>query len=343
MKPHKISQKGNWFGLTAVVLLMGMLFSLNLEAQKRFDMSEAILKLNPTGVIHDMGEKGFALHDVGTNSFKLFDWDYRLVKEFPLGKGEGPGEIKQSTISACFVGENFLLHGLFEDRVNLFDPQGKYTQTTKLGFIPSTILYRNNRLYLFKISFDPSEPKTVLGEILDAASFKKIKKIELDGQLISKELFEGHREMIGFTSLLDVDQSGHIFLLLNPISTLYELDEKGKLVKKVKLPLEYRQEVRTEKRGEEYVTVYDTQGFFTEMRISSKGPDDGIYVGFSNQIKRDKTGKRFYKTHILKCMTGEIKENIFDGKFGIIGLHGGNLYLFDTSDYTIMAVPTAKW
>ena len=95
--------------LKSVICMISLLSTLYSWAEKQINISDSLLKVQDPAIIHDLGEKGFAIHDIGEDKLKFFNWDAKLIKEMKIKKGEGPGEFKYF-ITSAFLPNTFPIY-----------------------------------------------------------------------------------------------------------------------------------------------------------------------------------------------------------------------------------------
>ncbi len=333
----RISKK-KWL---AVIYLMTF-FTLSFAwSQNTIDMSEVLLKIQDPVILYDLGDKGFAVNDVGEAKLKILNWEFKLINQFPLKRGEGPGEIKNFVSSACFVDDKIFLLGFFGQKIKVFNRNGIFEKEIPLDFTPKDLFFKNGKLYLLNLSINASEESFSLGRIIDPLSGKKIKDISLKNKLVTPKTLGGNPILIGMSSTFDVGKDGNIYILVSSANLLISVNTNNQLEYKIDLPYKERKTIQTEKKGEEENIVLSVLDWYTDMRAY----DDGVYVCFQKTVKKDdKTGEKTYQTVVLKLLkTGKFSEKIFAGNCVIIGRYKGYLHLFNSEEYKIIPVKLNEW
>lgn len=324
------------------VLLTVMLFTLTpCWSQDQIDMSESILKIQFPPIMYDLGEKGFAVNDVGDKALKFFDWNFKLVNRFPIVRGEGPGEVKNSIISMCIGEEKLYLLVLFDKKIKVFNQLGKYEKDILLETLPREMFFKKGGLYLPNMSINATEDSFSLGIIADPFTGKKIKDIFLKEKLITTRIIDEDAGMIGLSSTYDVGNDGSIYFLNSNANLLAVIDSENRVKYKIDLPYKQRELRRVYKENGEDVLELNTLDHYTNIRAF----DDGVYACFQKTLDtNEKNKENKHQTVVLKVANkDEITEKVFDGQCSIISQHNGNLYLFNAEDYIIISAKLSDW
>ncbi len=328
-------------GLISIILaLFGLVSLIHLDADKPLDLSETFLKIKNSASFFDFGANGFAVFDWGDKKIKLLNWNFEITNSLPITMGEGPGEIKQDILSICLIKDNNFVNGLLEKKINVYDKKGSFIKTFPVDFIPRKMLFKNNNLYIFNIRVNVNDDSHRLGQIIEPGSGTSIKDITLKNKLESEKVFEGNILMTGFASLFDVGTNRRIYLLISATSTIYELGEDGKLLRKISLPYKDRIVYRKVKEGKKEHTLISVLDWYRDMKVIDNIP----YACYHKHIRKDKkTGSDIYKTYVIRIpQDGRFSERILDGQFVLIGEHQGILYLFNTENYQAISLKFDK-
>lgn len=324
------------------VLLSMTLFTLTpVWCQDTIDMSESLLKIQYPPIFYDLGEKGVAAYDVGDKMMKFFDWDFKPVSRFPIAKGEGPGEAKNSIASACIVEEKIYILVFFDNNIKVFDQQGKFEKEILLEVTPRDMFFKNGSLYLPNLRINSTEDSFFLGMIVDPITGKKTKNIFLKERLISPKKVDGGPVMIGMASTFDVGNDGSIYFLNSSVNLLASIDSSSRVKYKINLPYKERTLRQIVKENGEDVLSLSTLDWYTDMRAF----DDAVYVCFQKTVKTgNKSDERKYQTVVIKVSNkDELSEKVFAGSCVLIGRHKGYLHLFNSEDYKIIPVKLSEW
>jgi hypothetical protein len=303
-------------------------------------MSEMLLKVNEPAVLHDLGENGFAVHDAGEENLKFFDRNFKMIKAIPLKKGEGPGEIKDSISSVFLKGDKVYLLGFMEKRLKVFSRNGEFVKDISLDLLPRDMVFYRGKLYVFNLRVNATEDSFLLGKIVEPGTGKSIKDIFIKEKLLSSEVLGGNASLLGFASTFDVGDN-NIYLLISSANILFEINEDGKVVRRVELPYKERKEVRSVKNGDKVNMVMSVLDWYPDMRVIK----NNVFVCFLKHLKKDKkTGSDIYRTHVIKVLKdGRFSEKILPGDLVLIGEYAGNLYLFDNENYHVVSMKTGEW
>ena len=272
---------------------------------------------------------------------KFFNWSFELQRAITLSMGEGPGEIKQSVLSACVVNEKTYLIGLMEKRINVYDRKGLFIKAMKLDFIPKKMVCYEDKIYIFNVSFLARKKSPLLGKIIYLNLKNSEKDIILKDDLELNKSFNGNPVLLGLSSIFDVGDNKKIYLLISTANVLFEIGENGKLIDKTNLPYKERIVFRTIKGNDEEQRVISVLDWYQDMKVLK----NVVFTCFLKHIKKDKkTGRDIYHTYVIKHLeNGKYSEKIFDGNFVIIGEHKGNLFLFNTESYQVLNVKLTEW
>ncbi|HLP46498.1 MAG TPA: hypothetical protein VK186_14180 [Candidatus Deferrimicrobium sp.] len=323
-------------GALAVLLSM-FLFTLSpCWSQDTIDMSESILKIQGLAILYDLGEKGFAVNDVGDKAMKFFDWNFKLVSRFPIVRGEGPGEVKDSIASVCIVDGKIYILVLFDKNIKVFNQLGKYEKDILLDASPREMFFKNGSLYLPNMRINATMDSFSLGIIADPFTGKKTKDIFLKERLISSNIIDDKPIMIGMASIYDVGNDGSIYFLNSTANILAVIDSENRVKYKLDLPYKQRELRRVYKENGEENLEINTLDWYPDMRAF----DDGVYICFQKTLAiNDTNNERKYQTVVIKVSGKEdISEKAFEGRWTIIGQHKANLYLFNSEDYKVIPV-----
>ncbi len=324
------------------VLLSMILFTLTpVWCQDTIDMSESLLKIQSPAIFYDLGKKGVAAYDVGDKMMKFFDWDFKPVSRFPIAKGEGPGEAKSFIASTCIVDGKIYILVSFDNNIKVFDQQGKFEKEILLEAAPRDMFFKNGGLYLPNLRINPTGDSFLLGTIVDPLTGKKTKDISLKERLISPDSVDGGPIMIGMASTFDVGNDGSIYFLNSSVNLLAAIDSSNRVKYKIDLPYKERTLRQVVKENGEDVLYLSTLDWYPDMRAF----DDAVYVCFQKTVKTgNKNDERTYQTVVIKVSNkDEFSEKAFDGQCSIIGQHKGNLYLFNSDEYTVIPVKLSDW
>jgi len=308
--------------------------------QSTMDMSESLLKLQQPVMIYDIGAAGFGVYDIGDQKMKFFDWEFKHYRQFPLPKGAGPGEVKNIVLSACLINNKIYILGLFEKKIIVINSEGNLEKEIPSPFIPKKIIYRNNKLYAFKISLNMMEESFPLGAVLDPQTGKTIEEISIKGKLITKKLGQLEREMIGLSTSIDVSDRGNIFLMMSAATLLGVCSANGQILYTVDLPYKERRDVQTLKEGDKEETVVSDLDWYPDMRVFN----DNAYICFLKTVSKEKSGKARYQTVIIRVNNEKkMKEKTLDGNLIIIGKHDNQLQVFETDEYKTVSIDINAW
>lgn len=326
--------------LTAVISMI--LFMLTpIWSQDKIDMSESIIKIQEPAILYDLGDRGFAAYDEGDKAMKFFNWDFKLVNRFPIVKGEGPGEVKNSIASVCIIEEKVYILVLFGKNIKIFNREGKFEKEIILDASPREMFFKNGVLYLPNMRINANENSFSLGIIADPLTGKKTKDIFLKERLISLDKISGEPFMIGMSSTFDVGNDGSTYFLNSSANLLAAIDGNNQVKYKVDLPYKERELRRVYKENGEDVLELNTLDWYPDMRAF----DDGVYVCFQKTLKiNDNNNERTYQTVVIKISSKDkISEKVLDGQYTIIGQHKEKLYLFNSGEYTVITVKLSDW
>ncbi len=338
----KFKYNGNVIVFYLVVICL-TLFSFA-WADETVDLSENLLKTSDPATFHNFGNNGFAIFDEGDQKLKFFNWSFKLINSFPISRGEGPGQIMQTVLSAEVINDKIYLIGLMENKIKVFDKKGTFLNSFNLDMLPKKMVIQDNQLLLFSMRLNAGEDSFLLGKVINPVNGTVIKNITLTGKLVSEKLFDGNPAMIGLSSLFDVAENKKIYILVSAASTLCEIAENGSLLQKVKLPYKERKDIRTVERNGETKTVLSILDWYIDMKVIK----NTVYACFLKEAGKDsKTGQSIFDTHVLKIKNfndGKHSEKVFaNGSYVIIGENKGKIYLFDTYEYKVVASPLSEW
>jgi hypothetical protein len=334
--------KSTMFYMTLILALMGFVFLSNGWAENTIDMSDMLLKVKDPAFFTCLGSKGFSIYDWGSEKLKFFNWKFQLIKQIPLTRGEGPDQVMQNVLAAYIVKERIFLIGLMENKIKIFDRDGKFIKSIPLEMMAKDMIYQQEeeKLYIFNLQISAADDSFLLAKVIDPNSTKPVKNIMLKGKMESSKLLDGNAIMIGIASIFAMEDNKKIYLVISSANALYEIDENGKFLRKVSLPYEERKIIRTTKENGEDHTTLSVLDSYTNMKVIQ----NNLYICFLRHIKKDKkTGADLYQTHILKYSGEGFAEKIIDGNNFIMGEHEGNLYLFNIDDYQATVVNLLEW
>jgi hypothetical protein len=316
------------------------LSTLYICAEKQINISDLLLKVQEPAIIHDLGEKGFAIHDIGEEKIKFFNWDAKLINEMKINKGEGPGEFKYFITSAFFFDEHLYLLGFMENKINIYDIDGKFVKSIKLEFITKEVIYLKNKLYVFNLRMNASAASFTLGNIIDPKTFKTNKKIIMKDRIVSPKTLGGNPALLGLSSTFDVGINGNIFILISSENVLIELNEDGELISRTDMPYKERKEIKSVKNGDKVETVMSVLDWYQDMRVFK----NSAYACFLKHVKKDKYGGDVYQTYVIKILKYQkYNEKILDGNFVFIGEYKENVFFFNTEKYQIVSIKLNEW
>ena len=320
--------------------MTSLLSTLYSWAEKQIDLSESLIKVQEPGIIHDFGEKGFAIHDIGEDKLKFFNWDAKLINEMNINKGEGPGEFKYFITSAFFFDEKLYLLGFMENKINIYDLNGKFIKTMKMEFIPKEVIYLQNKLYVFNLRMNASAESFTPGNIIDPKTFKTNKKIIMKGSIVSPKTLGGNPALLGLSSTFDVGINGNIFILISSANLLIEVSEDGELINRTDMPYKERKEINSVKKGDKVETVMSVLDWYQDMRVFK----NTAYACFLKHVKKDKYGSDVYHTYVIKILKDQnYNEKILEGNFVFIGEYKENVFFFNTETYQIVSIKLNEW
>jgi hypothetical protein len=340
MKRYFTKSTSVYMGLT--LALIGFVFLSNGWAENKIDMSDMLLKVEYPGFFTNLGSTGFSIYDWGEEKLKFFNWNFQLIKQMPLTRGEGPDQVMQNVLAAYLVKDKIFLIGLMENKIKIFGQDGKFIKSIPLEIMAREMVYQpeQDKLYIFNLQISAGANSFLLAKIIDPNSNKPGENIMVNSQLESSKFLEGNALMIGLSSIFAMGNNKMIYMVTSSANALYEFEGNGKFLRKVKLPYNERKVIRTTKRnGEDYTLISDLD-FYTNMKVIQ----DTLYICFLRQIKKDKkTGADIFQTHILKFSGDKFPEKIVEGNNFIIGENQGNLYLFNIDDYQATIINLGKW
>lgn len=323
-------KKNIWilFALIILVVIPRFIFSMD-----SIDLSDKLLKIDDT--LHNFGDYGFGFYDQGSSSFKIFNWNFKVINEIHIKAGEGPGEVRGTILTACLYNDKLLISQPDDNKISLFTQEGKYCKDLKLDIYPRKIMNIKNMVYVFNSRFCAAEKSPLLALIIDPDSGNTIKEIRLIEQIVAPKPGV-ERDLTIMGSYFAVDDSNHIYILLRYENALYEIDENGKCLLKTLLPYKWREKRRNEIRDGNSVFVVSNLDIFWDMKIIR----NTIFACFFKTIKEGRTYKEnICETYVIKLFKdGKHSEKKFDGLVKILGGSNGNLYLFNRSDYTVLPV-----
>jgi hypothetical protein len=321
------------FGLLILMVIPGFIF-----ADVSIDLSDKLLKIDDA--LHNFDDKGFGFYDQGSNTFKIFDWDFKIKNEIPIKAGEGPGEVRRTIRTACLYKDKLLVCQADDNKISIFTREGKYYKDLILNIYPRKIMNIRNMVYIFNSRFCAAEKSPLLALIIDPDSGKTIKEVRLIEQIVEAKSGE-EKALTAMGSYFAVGETNHIYLLLRYENTLYEIDENGKCILKTPLPYKWRERRRTEMRDGNRVLVVSNLDLFWDMKIIQ----NTIFACFFKTIKEGNTSKEnICETYVIKLYrNGKHSEKIFTGLVRILGEANGNLYLFNRDDYQATQVKLSEW
>lgn len=326
--------------LKSLICMISLLSTLYIWAEKQINISDSLLKVQEPAIIHDLGEKGFAIHDIGEGKIKFFNWDAKLINEMKINKGEGPGEFKYFITSAFFFDEHLYLQGFMENKINIYDIDGKFVKSIKLEFIPKEVIYIKNKLYVFNLRMNASAESFTLGNIIDPKTFKTNKKIIMKDSIVSPKTLGGNPALLGLSSTFDVGINGNIFILISSENVLIEVNEDGELISRTDMPYNERKEIKSVKNGDKVETVMSVLDWYQDMRVFK----NSAYACFLKHVKKDKYGGDVYQTYVIKILKYQkYNEKILDGNFVFIGEYKENVFFFNTEKYQIISIKLNEW
>jgi hypothetical protein len=324
-----------WILFVLFILMVVPSFIFPVEA---IDLSEKLLKIDDA--LHNFGDSGFGLYDRGANTFKIFDWSFKIKNEIPIKSGEGPGETRGTIRTACLYKDKLLICQADDNKISIFTQDGKYCKDLKLDIYPRKIMTVKNMVYVFNSRFCALERSPLLAIIIDPDSGKTIKEVRLIEQIVAPKPGP-ERDLTVMGSYFAVDDSNHIYLLLRYENALYEIDEDGKCLGKTPLPYKWRERRRNEVRDGGSVFVISNLDIFWDMKIIQ----NKIFACFFKTVKEGKTSKEnICETYVIKLLkNGKYSKKTFNGLFRILGEANGNLYLFNHDDYKVLQVKLSEW
>ncbi len=327
--------------LAVAFFCLVLISGLNSQSIKVVDMSEEFLKIQQSVMFYDLGDDGFAAYDIGDGSLKVFSWDCTLKQRIPIKKGEGPGELKSSIASVCLVDGKFYIAGFFENKICIFNRNGKFEKDLKVDFSAKEIFFHHDKLYLLKLNLLKDNNGICLGKFADPVSGKASQDICLKGEKVTADSIGVNSFMARMSSTFEVSKNGNIHLLVSSASLLVTIDRQFKVIRKITLPYKERILSRTIKNGDEDQSVMSVLDWYPDVRAF----EDDLYICFSKTVKRDpETGKGDIHTIVIKVdPAGKTSEKEIEGDQIIIGRNKGVLYLFNTEEYVLSMVKTSDW
>jgi len=325
----------DWILFVLFILMVVPSFIFSIDS---IDLSDKLLKIDDG--LHTFGDSGFGLYDRGANTFKIFDWNIKIINEISIKAGEGPGETRGTIRTACLYKDKLLVCQADDNKISIFTQDGKYCKDLKLDIYPRKIMTVKNMVYVFNSRFCALEKSPLLAIIIDPDSGKIIKEVLLIEQIVAPKPGP-ERDLTVMGSYFAVDDSNHIYLLLRYENALYEIDENGKCLAKTPLPYKWREKRRNEISEGGSVFVVSNLDLFWDMKIIQ----NTIFACFVKTIKEGITYKEnIHETYVIKFFkNGKHSEKIFDGRVKILGEANGNLYLFNRDDYKVLPVKLSEW
>ncbi len=312
---------------------------LNIWAQTRIDLSEKIIKIK-NYCYNRFENTGFGFYDLSDGKYKIFNWSFEIEKTIPITLGEGPGEVKPWIFNVCILKDSILMNGYLERRINIYDLNGKFIKTFTIDFTPRTILYHRDKLYILNALFFETEGSPVFARIIDPVSLKTIKDVRITDKKIIVKKYDENSTISRLLFRYDINEKGNIDLLDIAESTLFEIDESGKLINRTRLPHRFNMKTSYAKQG----TNVSITLAMDDLYLGLKPVNDSVYLNYKKTISKDLEKGDTVQTYIEKLNNdGKISQKIFDGELDILGDHQGFLYLFDFSDYQVTPVKLSDW
>jgi len=314
--------------------IAAMLFQL--PAQQPIDLAEKILKLEK---INGLGKVGFGLYDTGDNKYKIFDWNIRKTTEIPVPMGEGKAEIKFPRVDAFIHENNLYIRSKYTKKINVFDMKGTFIRDFILDVGSCSIKFFNQKIYAFNNTFFiskngyPSELfKTfdLKGKILDTVNFK--------GKIALPTIYDKNPDYLSYEFLFDIDETGDIYIL-DPINLfIYNVNAKGDINSKTKIPFKIEIVFTRAKVGEKEMVFLDVRKHYSSFKVFN-GDYYVLYMELSGN--RDNIQR---KASLLKIKKdGTFTKKILSGNLEIIDENNGTLYLYDEMEFFIYPVDLKNW
>lgn len=320
-------------------LLMNLFIFSTLHAQTRINLSEKIIKINNYHY-NRFENTGFGFYDWSDGKYKIFNWNFEIEKTIPITLGEGPSEIKPWIYNVCILRDTILMNGNLDRRINIYDLNGKFIKTFNIDFTPRTIFYHQDKLYIFNAMFFEREGSPVFVRIIDPVTFKTIKDIRITDKNIMPNKFEGNATITQRLFRYDINESGNIYLLDIAECTIFEIDEAGKLIKKHRLPYQFKMKTNSVNQGTNALITLAMD----DLYLGLKPVKDAVFFNYQKTISKDIEKGNTVQTYIIKLNgDGKISQKNFDGDLVILGSHNDYLYLFDFSEYIVTKVKLSEW
>ncbi len=317
----------------SVVLYVAVIcLGLSLHAEQKnpvTDLSETIFRLNG-GIFTSFGSWGFGVHDIGEKKIKFLDWNFKVIKAFPIRRGEGPGEIKSGIESACRLdNKNVVIWGFNEFRINIFQPDGTFASCFPTSFLPMKVLAYQDKIYVISSQIEFSDNKNFFLEIFDGKTGKSIKKVKF------QEVPDPNAPKVNFSTTtvsICLDEKGLIWIAHGATATLYQVDTDGKILKKIKLPYIDKRDVIKKKN----LIAISWKKVYNGLVIKN----NSIYTVFSiYSYSEDKK----HESRVLKIeMNGNFSEKRLDDGFVLLGKKGNDIFLFQNSEYFARIVKVSE-
>lgn len=326
------------FSLTILLLT-----TFYLSASVKIEFSDKILKMQEFR-FYPLDSKGFALYDDGEEHLKIFNWGFQETARIPLKKGEGPGEIKGKIAALCILNQKKMLLNLsFEKNIRVYDWNGKHIDTLPIKLPVRQFFNKGNRVIAINNNFDKESKTTFFAKILDNKTLAAVTDIRLKEKIEWPEEFSNADIYLDDKGYFATGKNNHIIMMLGSLDLLYEIDEHGNIISKMKLPHRSRVDKKTLIKNGKGEEITFTQYLHSYYDMNKAG--DSIYICYYKCLRRKPGSPDKFQLYVLKILPdNSVKEKVFDQKlFYIIGGHNGMVYFFNADDYNVTGVHEKEW
>lgn len=317
---------------STVLLSFFLLIGIFVLSQSPIDLSEKILKIQGQYPNY-FGEQGFGTYDWGEKKYKILNWNFDIVKSFPIVIGEGPGEIKPYVYNAFIYNDRVYVNGHLSKNINIYSYKGELLSSIHLGIQPCHIIYHDKNIYVFN-SYVIDSNLLPFAQIINIDTGKQVKEIHLKSALPKPKDFDDDVSM--YFIHFDISADNLIYMLHALDNSIFIIDLNGNITKRVQLPHKPRVTQDTYRDGNNVQVRLNTLDFYNDIKYTKYGP----YSTFLETVKFIEASNEFvFKTYLVRyCSDGKFSEKSFDGNLVVLGEHQGTLYLFNRYDYSVQAV-----